>query len=59
MSPISFSPSALKEGRLYEYMIRFALGGAATAFTGLASAAARRSEACSWRFRRSSARARP
>ena len=37
MSPISFSPSALKEGRLYEYMIRFALGGAATAFTGLVS----------------------
>jgi hypothetical protein len=37
MSPISFSPSALKEGRLYEYMIRFALGGAVTAFTGLVS----------------------
>ena len=34
MSAISFSPSALKEGRLYEYLIRFALGGAATAFTG-------------------------
>jgi Protein of unknown function (DUF3147) len=37
MSPISFSPSALKEGRLYEYLIRFALGGAATVFTGLVS----------------------
>ena len=37
MSPISFSPCALQEGRLYEYMIRFALGGAATAFTGLIS----------------------
>jgi uncharacterized protein DUF3147 len=37
MSPIRFSSSALKEGRLYEYMIRFALGGAATAFTGLVS----------------------
>jgi hypothetical protein len=37
MSPISFSPSSLKEGRLYEYLIRFALGGAATVFTGLVS----------------------
>jgi hypothetical protein len=37
MSPISFSPSALKEGRLYEYVIRFALGGAATAVAGLIS----------------------
>jgi hypothetical protein len=35
MSPIRFSPSSLKEGRWYEYPIRFALGGAATAFTGL------------------------
>ncbi len=34
MSPISFSPSSLKEGRLYEYLIRFVLGGAATVFTG-------------------------
>jgi hypothetical protein len=34
MSPISFSPSSLKEGRLYEYLIRFALGGAATVLTG-------------------------
>ena len=37
MSPISFSPSSLKEGRLYEYLIRFALGGAATVFTGFIS----------------------
>jgi hypothetical protein len=37
MSPIRFSPSSLKEGRWYEYLIRFALGGAATAFTGLVS----------------------
>jgi len=37
VSPISFSPSSLKEGRLYEYLIRFALGGAATVFTGLIS----------------------
>jgi hypothetical protein len=37
MSPISMSPSSLKEGRLYEYLIRFVLGGAATVFTGLVS----------------------
>ena len=37
MSPIRFSPSSLKEGRWYEYLIRFALGGAATVFTGLIS----------------------
>ncbi|MCA1453093.1 DUF3147 family protein [Bradyrhizobium sp. BRP22] len=37
MSPIRFSPSSLKEGRWYEYMVRFALGGAATVFTGLVS----------------------
>jgi nitrate/nitrite transporter NarK len=36
MSPIRFSPSSLKEGRWYEYLIRFALG-AATVFTGLVS----------------------
>jgi len=29
------SPSALKQGRWYEYLIRFALGGAATVFAGL------------------------
>jgi hypothetical protein len=28
MSLISFSPSSLKEGRVYEYLIRFVLGGA-------------------------------
>ncbi|WP_258767327.1 hypothetical protein [Bradyrhizobium arachidis] len=37
MTPIRFSPSSLKEGRWYEYAIRFALGGAATVFTGLIS----------------------
>jgi hypothetical protein len=37
MSPISFSPSSLKEGRWYEYLVRFALGGSATVFTGLIS----------------------
>jgi hypothetical protein len=37
MSPIRFSTSSLKEGRWYEYLIRFALGGAATVFTGLIS----------------------
>jgi hypothetical protein len=37
VTPIRFSPSSLREGRWYEYLIRFALGGAATAFTGLIS----------------------
>jgi F0F1-type ATP synthase assembly protein I len=33
--PVHVSASALKEGRWYEYLIRFALGGAATVFAGL------------------------
>ena len=37
MSPIGFSPSSLREGRWYEYLVRFALGGAATVFTGFIS----------------------
>ena len=37
MSPIRFSPSFLKEGRWYEYLIRFALGGAVTVLTGFIS----------------------
>jgi hypothetical protein len=37
MSPVSLSPSSLKEGRLHEYLIRFALGGATTVFTGFIS----------------------
>ena len=37
MTPIRFSPSSLREGHWYEYVIRFALGGAATVFTGLVS----------------------
>jgi hypothetical protein len=37
MSPVRFSPSSLKEGRWYEYLVRFALGGVATVFTGLIS----------------------
>jgi nitrate/nitrite transporter NarK len=37
MTPIRSSPSSLKEGRWYEYLIRFALGGAATVFTGFVS----------------------
>jgi hypothetical protein len=37
MSPIRFSTSSLKEGRWYEYLVRFVLGGAATVFTGLVS----------------------
>ena len=35
--PIKVSPSSLREGRWYEYLVRFALGGAATVFTGLVS----------------------
>lgn len=37
MTPIRFSPSSLREGRWYEYLVRFALGGSATVFTGLIS----------------------
>ena len=37
MTLVRFSPSSLREGRRYEYLIRFALGGAATVFTGLVS----------------------
>src|SRR5438105_7583518 len=37
MRPVRFSLSSLREGRWYEYLIRFALGGAATVFTGLVS----------------------
>ena len=37
MTPIRFSPTSLREGRWYEYVIRFALGGAATVFTGVIS----------------------
>jgi hypothetical protein len=37
MSSISVSPSSFKEGRWYEYLVRFALGGAASVFTGLIS----------------------
>ena len=35
MTPIRVSSSSLREGRRYEYVIRFALGGAATVFAGL------------------------
>jgi hypothetical protein len=37
MTSIRLSPSSLREGRWYEYLIRFALGGAVTVFTGLIS----------------------
>lgn len=37
MTPIRISPSALKEGRWYEYLVRFVLGGGATVFAGLIS----------------------
>lgn len=36
-TPVRLSPSSLREGRWYEYLIRFVLGGAATAFAGLIS----------------------
>lgn len=36
-TPIRISPSSLREGRWYEYLIRFVLGGAATVLTGLIS----------------------
>ncbi|MET4519553.1 DUF3147 family protein [Bradyrhizobium sp. I1.7.5] len=36
-TPIEISPSSLREGRWYEYVVRFVLGGAATVFTGLVS----------------------
>lgn len=36
-APIHISSSSLREGRWYEYVIRFALGGAATVFTGVIS----------------------
>jgi hypothetical protein len=36
-TPIRISPSSLREGRWYEYVTRFVLGGAATVFTGLVS----------------------
>jgi TRAP-type C4-dicarboxylate transport system permease large subunit len=37
MTLIRFSPTSLREGRWYEYVVRFALGGAATVFTGVIS----------------------
>jgi Protein of unknown function (DUF3147) len=37
MTPVRLSPSSLKEGQWYEYLIRFVLCGAATVFTGLIS----------------------
>ncbi|MGF6308776.1 hypothetical protein ABIB82_002413 [Bradyrhizobium sp. i1.8.4] len=36
-TPIRLSTSSLKQGRWYEYLIRFVLGGAATVFTGIIS----------------------
>ena len=37
MTPIRLSTSSLREGRWYEYVIRFTLGGAVTVFTGVIS----------------------
>jgi hypothetical protein len=34
---VRFSIASLKDGRWYEYVLRFALGGIATVFTGLVS----------------------
>ncbi|MGX1060172.1 hypothetical protein AB7M74_011168 [Bradyrhizobium japonicum] len=36
-TPIELSSSSLREGRWYEYLVRFVLGGAATVFAGLVS----------------------
>lgn len=37
MTAIRFSVSSLREARWYEYVLRFVLGGAATAFAGMIS----------------------
>ncbi|OJU26252.1 MAG: hypothetical protein BGN91_02435 [Nitrobacter sp. 62-13] len=37
MTPVRISFSSLREGHPYEYLVRFALGGAATVLTGLIS----------------------
>ena len=39
MMPIRLSPSSLKQGRWYEYLVRFVLGGMATVVTGVISGA--------------------
>jgi hypothetical protein len=36
-SPIEVSPSSLREGRWYEYVVRFVVGGGATVFAGVIS----------------------
>jgi hypothetical protein len=36
-TPIRVSPSSLREGRWYEYVVRFALGGTATVLTSVVS----------------------
>jgi hypothetical protein len=36
-SPIEISPSSMREGRWYEYLVRFILGGGATVLAGLVS----------------------
>jgi hypothetical protein len=37
MTPIRISLPSLREGRWYEYLVRFVLGGAATVFAGIIS----------------------
>jgi hypothetical protein len=39
MPPVRLSLSSLREGRWYEYCVRFLLGGAATVLTGMISSA--------------------
>jgi hypothetical protein len=51
MSPIRFSPSSLKEGRWYEYLIRFALGGGQLSSPASSAAAMEQPSAgSSWPF---------
>jgi hypothetical protein len=60
MISIHLSSSSLREGHWYEYLIRFALGGAATVFTGLVSSRYGASIGVSfWPSQPSSAQAQP
>ena len=50
---VQLNPSALRETHWYEYLIRFALGGAVTVVAGLIAARfGPVSGACFWPFRR-------
>ena len=51
---VQMSSSALKDGRWYEYVVRFVLGGVATVFTGVvAKVPVPRWAGFSWHYRRS------